>query len=288
MIKLWRRLLLPLCEAVDARIFLEIGAEYGVSTNALMRYVKSVDGHLHCIDPEPAFEAESFAAENAAHVTFYESLSLEVIPCLPRLDVAMVDGDHNWYTVYHELQGLEALHGDDPLQQPLILLHDIGWPYGRRDLYYNPETIPAEFRHDYARAGILPNKSPLVEAGGLNPELCNAAHEGGPRNGVLTAAEDFMEHSGLDWQMQAIPVYYGLGILATRQAIEANPPLAAALDDIALPAGARGILELGEHLRCVDGVMMQAISRRMFAAEARVEELEQELAGLEAARESEQ
>ena len=34
--------------------------------------------------------------------------------------------------------------------------------------------------------------------------------------------------------------------------------------------------------------MMQAISRRMFAAEARVEELEQELAGLEAARESEQ
>ena len=32
-------------------------------------------------------------------------------------------------------------------------MHDVGWPYGRRDLYYAPEQIPEEFRQPYRRAG---------------------------------------------------------------------------------------------------------------------------------------
>ncbi len=39
---------------------------------------------------------------------------------------------------------------------PVLILHDVGWPYGRRDLYYTPETIPEEFRQPYEQAGMLP------------------------------------------------------------------------------------------------------------------------------------
>lgn len=274
MIKLWRKILLPLCEAVDARLFVEIGAEYGTSTNALLRHVEAVDGRLHCIDPVPAFDAEALAQAHAPHLIFHRALSLDVIEELPRHDVALVDGDHNWYTVYNELLQLEALHGEDPLAQPLILLHDIGWPYGRRDLYYDPATIPEEFRQPYERAGILPNKSELVGEGGFNPELCNATQMGGARNGVLTAVEDYMAESSLGWTLLTLPVYYGLGIMATRESIAARPRLAQALDAIRPGAAMRGVLEHAEHLRCVDAVMMQAISRRMAVAEARVAELE--------------
>jgi hypothetical protein len=281
MIKLWRRIILPVYQAARAKTVLEIGAEYGTSTNVLLNYVKSQGGHLHCIDPYPAFEAREFAEQNRDHLTFHEDLSLNVIRRIPRVDVAMVDGDHNWYTVYNELKQLEEVHGDNPLDQPVIFAHDLGWPYGRRDLYYNPDNIPAEFRQPYANKGILPNKSELIDGGGMNCTLHNAIHEGGPRNGVLTGVEDYLAESRLDWHFLHLPLYYGLGILITRQRLQANPELKALIERFTPSAGSLELIAQTEHLRCTDGVMMQTIARRMQAAEARVVELEAQLAAVE-------
>jgi hypothetical protein len=278
MIKLWRRILLPIFEAAGARTVLEIGAEYGTSTNVLLNYVKERGGHLHCIDPFPAFEAKQFADQNREHLSFYEDLSLNVIRRVPRVDIAMVDGDHNWYTVYNELRQLEEVHGSDPLAQPVIFAHDLSWPYGRRDLYYNPDNIPAEFRQPYANLGILPNKSALVPSGGMNCTLHNAMHAGGPRNGVLTGVEDYLAESKLDWHFLHLPLYYGLGILITKQRLAASPALNALIEHLTPSAGSLALIEQTEHLRCTDGVMMQTIARRMLAAEARVAELEARVA----------
>jgi hypothetical protein len=277
MIKLWRRIILPVYQAARATTVLEIGAEYGTSTNVLLNYVKEQGGHLHCIDPYPAFEAREFAEQNREHVTFYEDLSLNVIRKIPRVDVAMVDGDHNWYTVYNELRQLEEVHGEDPLAQPVIFAHDLSWPYGRRDLYYNPDTIPAEFRQPFANKGILPNKSELVPAGGMNSTLHNAIHEGGPRNGVLTGVEDYMAESKHDWHFLHLPLYYGLGLLITKQRLRANPELNTLVERLSPSEGSRLLIEQTEHLRCTDGVMMQTIARRLQAAEARIAELEAQL-----------
>ena len=67
--------------------------------------------------------------------------------------MALVDGDHNWYTVDLELRMLAeaARREDEPL--PILILHDVLWPYGRRDLYYDPTNIPSEFRQPYATTG---------------------------------------------------------------------------------------------------------------------------------------
>jgi hypothetical protein len=274
MIKLWRRIILPIYQAAGAKTVLEIGAEYGTSTNVLLKYVKGQGGHLHCIDPYPAFEARQFAEQNREHLTFYEDLSLNVIRRIPRVDIAMVDGDHNWYTVYNELKQLEEVHGTDPLAQPIIFAHDLSWPYGRRDLYYNPDTIPAEFRQPHATQGMLPNQSDLVPDGGMNCTLHNAIHEGGPRNGVLTGVEDYMAGSKLDWHFLHLPLYFGLGILITKQRLQANPKLRALIDRFTPSEGSLELIAQTEHLRCTDGIMMQAIVRRLQAAEERIAELE--------------
>lgn len=278
MIKLWRNILRPVADAAGVRHILEIGAEYGTSTAVLLKYVRSRDGVLHCIDPYPAFEAGELLRDNPDHLRFYRNLSLDIISELPRVDLAMVDGDHNWFTVYNELVALEALHGSDPLQQPLYFVHDIGWPYGRRDLYYNPETIPAEHRQAHARRGILPNSRELVDNGGMNRTLDNALLEGGPRNGVLTGVEDFIEQSAIQWRFLNLPLYYGLGILVAEARLEASAALRAQIDALSLSDGAERLLRQAEHIRCVDGVMMQAINHRLVAAEERVRELERELA----------
>src|SRR5947209_13870332 len=76
---------------------------------------------------------------------------------------------------------------------PVLVMHDVSWPYGRRDLYYAPERIPEEFRQPYAQQGMRPDRKKLVAGGGLNPTMYNAVTEGGPRNGVMRALEDFIE-----------------------------------------------------------------------------------------------
>ena len=271
--------MLPIIEAADAKVFLEIGAEFGTSTNALLNHVIEQGGHLHCIDPYPAFDADALQRRHAANLTFYRDLSLNVLEGLPRFDVALVDGDHNWYTVYHELKAIEKLHGNDPLQQPLIFAHDIGWPYGRRDLYYAPETIPAEYRQPYARQGMLPNKPGLVAEGGMNRELCNALQEGGARNGVLTGVEDYIADSTLAFHFVKLPLFYGLGILVTKERLQSSERLQDAFAAIALDPGAEELLRLNEHLRCVDGIYLQAVSRQLQSAQERIAELEKQLAG---------
>ena len=278
MIRLWRRLIRPVFEAAQARTVLEIGAEYGISTKALMNYISEVDGHLHCIDPSPIFEVNELLAEHEGRLTFYPELSLNVIPQLPPIDVAMVDGDHNWYTVFNELKALEDLHGNDPLRQPLIFAHDIGWPYGRRDLYYDPSTIPAEFLQPYERKGMLPNKPHLLDEGGMNLDLCNAVAEGGERNGVLTGVEDYIEQSGLEFRFINLPLYFGLGILITEQRLAANPALAEEIARLEHMLQGDQLRKLTEHLRIVEGVGLQALSRKLDASEARVAELEARLA----------
>ena len=76
---------------------------------------------------------------------------------------------------------------------PVMVMHDVGWPYGRRDLYYEPEQIPAEFRQPYDQRGMGRARKKLLPkgGGGLNPWMNNAETEGGPRNGVMTALDDF-------------------------------------------------------------------------------------------------
>jgi predicted O-methyltransferase YrrM len=193
----------------------EIGVAYGVHTRMLVRALKPLGGHLTSIDPRIPLRLR-LRVWRPWRVRFIEATSLEALPRLAaagaRFDCAIVDGDHNWYTVFHELELLSPMM----TEHAIILLHDVIWPYARRDLYYAPERIPAEFRHPHARRPIVEGQSELgpENTPGMNGNLLNALHEGGPRNGVLTAVEDFVAaHPEMGWRLRVVQSYGGLGIL---------------------------------------------------------------------------
>lgn len=131
-------------------------------------------------------------------------------------DCILIDGDHNWYTVINELKTIRQRG----LLRPggRIFFHDIEWPYGRRDIYYQPETIPEPYRLEYAQKGILRGQRALDESHGSNRNLYNAVREGGPRNGVLTAVEDFIADHPSEYMFCRIRKEFGLGILQSRSA----------------------------------------------------------------------
>jgi hypothetical protein len=83
-----------------------------------------------------------------------------------------------------------------------------------------------------------------------------AEREGGPRNGLLTAVEDFLDgRSGL--RLEVIPVFFGLGVLWPEDA-----PWAAAVEDVVAPwAQNRRMLERLEDVR-LDAIIDQARIRR--------------------------
>jgi len=209
--RLWETVIEPMLEATHPKNIVEIGSDEGLNTRNLLQFCERTDAVLHVIDPAPKYDVSEWRERYGERFVFYPALSLDVIPSLDRFDSVLVDGDHNWYTVYNELRLIEERCAESGQPFPLVMLHDIDWPFGRRDLYYDPATIPEAYRQPSDTKGVRPGDKGLCDEGGLIQGFSKAAHEGGPRNGVLTAVEDFLRDTDLD--LMRIPGFHGLGVL---------------------------------------------------------------------------
>ena len=253
MFPFWRDVIEPLIKAAHARRIVEIGALRGETTVKLLRDL-GPDAELHVIDPVPEFDPGEHERRFPGRYVFYRDLSLNVLPDLPPVDVALIDGDHNWYTVYHELAALSSTAKKAGAALPVMIMHDVCWPYGRRDLYYAPETIPEEHRQPYAQRGINREHRELLPPDrlGLNRQLHNALYEGGPHNGVMTALDDFIAEHDRPVRRIVIPIYWGLAIVADEERLAEHPELGRMLDEIESLEGHERMLELAEGLRIKD------------------------------------
>ena len=248
MYPLWKTIVEPVLRAAGAKRVVEIGALRGDTTVRLVDLL-GPESELHVIDPLPNFDPEEHSRRFPGRYVFHRDISHNVLPRLPAMDAALVDGDHNWFTVYHELRFLREAAEAAGRPMPLLVMHDVWWPYGRRDLYYEPDRIPDADRRPYARRGLLPGRRDLVEKGGLNQHLANALEEGGPRNGVMTALEDFVAEHESPLRVVVLPLYFGLAIVAGDELLEARPQLGEVLDRLESVTGRSELIELGESIR---------------------------------------
>ena len=207
-------LMLPCLDAVGARSVAEVGAFAGDLTRLLAEWASGNGARIRAIDPAPK-DALAALAEERPEVELVRETSLEALPRIELPDVVVIDGDHNWHTVSEELRVIDERSRETGL--PLVILHDVCWPHGRRDDYFDAGQIPAERRHEVAGEGrgIFPG-DPGTRPGGL-PYPRSAAREGGPRNGVLTAAVDFA--GGRDeLRLVVVPAFFGFGAVWHRDA----------------------------------------------------------------------
>jgi hypothetical protein len=206
-------IILPLLRIAGAGRLVEIGAEAGTMTRELLAYTAEVSGELAVIEPAPTVEIKSLIP-TAPHLRLLPETSLSALPKLAAADAYFVDGDHNYFTVLQELTLIDRAISSAGL--PLLaFVHDIGWPHGRRDSYCDPGLIPPEFchPHDWVK-GMTPENPALVEGGvrGVG-SFAVAIREGGPRNGVLTAVEDFLAERPGRFRLAKVPAIFGLGVL---------------------------------------------------------------------------
>ncbi|MDQ3678832.1 MAG: class I SAM-dependent methyltransferase [Actinomycetota bacterium] len=205
-------LITDLLETTGARQVAEIGGEGGLFTKQLVEWADRVDGEVHCVDPSPSPQLDRLA-RSAERLRLLRVASPAAFEQLPPLDVCIIDGDHNYWTVTSELGALDGRLQD--VERPaLVVLHDVSWPCARRDSYYAPERIPAGALHEHSHnGGAVPGEAALQETGFSSAaQWAWARREGGPRNGVLSAVEDFLvERPVLELQM--VPAVFGLGVL---------------------------------------------------------------------------
>ncbi|MDE2405400.1 MAG: class I SAM-dependent methyltransferase [Sphingomonadales bacterium] len=231
-----------------ARHVAEIGAEFGGMTQVLADHCRDADGTLTSIDPAPQPEFLQWLADNP-FVRHLAATSLEAMPGLAGIDAWVIDGDHNHYTVLHELRLADAACARDgtPL---LAFLHDVGWPCARRDFYYAPERIPPSHRRPFSHAvGVtLDNPGALHERGFRgHGNFAWALHEGGAANGVLTAIEDFIAETNSDTRELAyasIPGVFGMGVL-----FDLGAPWAGTMAELLVPWHENSLLAALEENR---------------------------------------
>lgn len=256
-------------ETAGAREVVEIGAEFGGMSKLLAEYAARKGGTLTSIDPSPKPEFLEWVGAQG-NVRPIASTSLAAVPDLTNVDAWVIDGDHNWYTVYHELKAVDAVCRRDG--KPLLaFMHDVGWPCGRRDAYYAPERIPEAFRHPYCyEGGVKLDCAELVSGRGFRGvgQFAFALHEGGPRNGVLTALEDFVaeaqaETSGRRIACALIPAVFGMAVV-----FDADAPWANAVGGIVAPLHMNKLLDSLEINRLRNYLHVLDLQDNAAAAEA--------------------
>jgi hypothetical protein len=247
-------LIVPCLDAAGVKSVVEVGAYAGDVTRLLLEWGAESGARVCAIDPAPEEQLVRLAEERS-ELELIRATSLEALQQVAMPDALVIDGDHNYYTVSEELRLIAERARDDSI--PLLMLHDVSWPHARRDDYFDPAQIPDECRQPIHEGGGLFPGEPGIRPGAL-PYRHAAAREGGPRNGVLTAVEDFVEsRDGL--RLAVVPAFFGLGVIWGRDA-----PWADAVAEILDPWDRNPLLERLElnrvfHLASVHMQMVRAV-----------------------------
>jgi len=239
-------------DAAGVQSVAEVGAYAGDLTRYLLDWARGGEARVWAVDPSPQPELVALDEERD-DLTLVRATSHDALREMPLLDAYVIDGDHNYWTVSEEIRLITAQVSDGPA--PLLLFHDVGWPHGRRDDYYAPEQVPAEYRQPTVEGGGLFPGISEPRPGGL-PYKWPADHEGGPRNGVLTAVEDHV-NSDEKLRLAIVPSFFGLGVVW-----HADAPYAGRLEEILAPLDRNPIIARLEanrafHLAAVHHQMME-------------------------------
>ncbi len=258
-------MLRPVIEATATNRIIEIGADQGTNSERIARWCARHDAYVDIIDPLPAFDVAAFEARFAGSATVHQARSLDIVGSLLPADVILIDGDHNWYTVFHELTTIYGPAGGSPTSDAIVICHDVIWPFGRRDAYYDVESIPVADRHPNAPGVPVPHQAHLAPP--ILGTLHSALTEGGPRNGVRTAIEDALAGREDQFRIVTLDVLDGLAIIVPVQRLAASPPLGALLDHLELPAPWRDLVRLIEEGRRIGN---SALHRQALLAGMRI------------------
>jgi predicted O-methyltransferase YrrM len=214
-LKEFDEVIFELIDRTGAASILEIGSESGGFSLDLLEHCERTGRKLTTVEPFPSPQIVEPARKSEV-LDLIVGLSVDYLREGCPADFVLVDGDHNYWTVSEELRLIDR-SWTDRNRRGLILIHDVEWPCARRDSYYDPSNLPAEgvHPHSFTRGVTLHNSGTIKGGFRSNGHYAIALHEGGERNGVLTAVEDFLRDRP-EYGFRSIDAVFGLGAVFPR------------------------------------------------------------------------
>ncbi|MCA0403592.1 MAG: glycosyltransferase [Proteobacteria bacterium] len=223
-LKWFKDLILPLFEKADIKAIVLIGVETNAFLNELCQYLAKFQGKLIAVDP-------SLTDDFINNIDSQYHNNIELIPYtsehffkhyhweLSGNYAFLIDGDHNFQTVYFELNNIHQLFAHCRNNQPLVFVHDVNWPSSYRDFYYQQGSAHNNPLQAQAAVGEGVNFFSQRPFKGANFYLHNATAAldyGGGRNGVKAAIDSFLKEAK-DYDYWQIPLLFGLGIVLPKK-----------------------------------------------------------------------
>lgn len=216
----WIDIIRPLLEATGVRHILEIGADRGQNTRHLLAYIASVAGRLTVIEPFVKTELAGLL-KGRDDISLLEMRSDEGLKKkIGRLEAVFLEGDLNADAAYNDLRAINECSVSSGGGFPVVF-YRAGWPYGYRDMYYEPQAIEPGRRKDFGLDGLSPWLRSL-EAGMINHGFANALLEGGENNGILAGVDRFQKEYNGELLRYELPYNHGLGIICRRESASAE------------------------------------------------------------------
>jgi hypothetical protein len=248
--RLFGPVIAPLIEALEPRRAIETGAGSGRLTERVLDASGAQHAVLHAVDPAPRLDP-GLLARSGERLEVHSERAVSAIGGIGAVDLALLDGDPNWYSVHSELTLLLRAAEREERAAPLLVVHNVHWPFGRRDGYYDPTAIPPAHLRDPTQLGLLPGqRDPAEEGLRLTPWCARRDFE--PRSGVLSAVEDTVAASELDWTVVEVPGFHGVAVLVEARRLAERPALGAALEE------QRSARFLGEQARWAESARLAA------------------------------
>ena len=98
----------------------------------------------------------------------------------------------------------------------------------------------------------------MRRAGSIS-DVWNATYEGGPRNGVRTALEDFLVEHDRPVRTVILPVYFGLAVVAEEERLTRSPQLRSFFDQL------QGVELQRELTALADNLWLDCLERQQGA-----------------------
>ena len=202
-------------DVIKPKSITEIGIEGGKFSKYLLQYAEDNSITYRGVEPYPSDEIKELVFSFNQKLFPLTSLDERVTEALSS-DVIFVDGDHNYYTVLNELKSIYTQNKD-----AMVFLHDVSWPCARRDQYYSPDNLSVDDVHEYTfEGGIVPGQTGIQEIGFSGAgQYAYAVEEGGDRNGVRTAIDDFLKDNPEYKYIELLSVF-GLGIVYSENCLD--------------------------------------------------------------------
>jgi SAM-dependent methyltransferase len=267
--RLFASVIAPLIEALEPRAIAEVGCGSGRLTRRLLEAQGAGEATLYAIDPAPRLAAD-LIERGGDRLVVHPERAIAALGGLGPVDFALLDGDPNWHAVHSSLELLIRNAERAERAAPLVVVHHVHWPFGRRDGYYDPAAIPPAQLHDHSDLGVVPGRrDPDPEGLRLTPFL--AVRDFLPRSGVLTAIDEIVAAGDLDWTLLEVPGFHGIGVLAEARLLAERPALTRVLEDLASSRFLGAQARRAEAARVETAVRLAAARRALALADPDLE-----------------